>query len=134
MIERSDVFRISASSRASTLWQAAEEIVWEGELPAVDPASFHGLVPALRSQLQTGLKLADLSASNTPREEWNSYLPRLWPKVLEKRSSQAARLGRSFFKSGLDLLFQIELLSRTGALHEEALLDFFRISLHHARR
>lgn len=47
MIERSDVFRISASSRASTLWQAAEEIVWEGELPAVDPASFHGLVPAL---------------------------------------------------------------------------------------
>lgn len=132
-IERSDVFRISASSRESTLWQMAEEIVWEGENPAVDPAAFHGLVPAIRSQLQTGLKIADLLAAHTPREEWKLYLPRLWPKILAKRSAQVTRLGRPFFKNGLDLLFQIELLSRTGAAHEEALLDFFRISLHHGR-
>lgn len=134
MIERSDVFRVSAASRELTLWQTAEEIIWEEESASADPATFHSLVPALRSQLQTGLKLTDLCASNTPREEWTSYLPRLWPKILEKRSAQAARLGRSFFKNGLDLLFQIELLSRTGAAHEEALLDFFRISLHHIRR
>lgn len=130
-IERSDVFRISASSRSSTLWQMAEEIVWEGAHPPFDPATFHGLVPALRSQLQTGLKLASLLASQTPREEWSAYLPRLWPKLLEKRSAQASRLGSGYFKNGLDLLFQIELLSRTGSTREEALLDLFRMSLHH---
>ena len=134
MIERSDVFRISAASRTSTLWETAEKIVWEGEAASVDASTFHGLVPAIRSQLQIGLKIADLFASNTPREEWSSYLPRIWPKVLEKRSAQAARLGRSFFKHGLDLLFEIELLSRTGSAREGALLDFFRNSLHHARR
>jgi DNA polymerase III subunit delta len=131
MIERSDVFRISASSRELTLWQMAEAVVWEGENVSVDPSAFHSFLPALRSQLQTGLKLADFLAANIPREEWSAYLPRIWPKTLEKRSGQAAKLGRSFFKKGLDLLFSVELLSRTGsAAHEGALLDFFRMKLH----
>ncbi len=130
MIERSDVFRISACSRELTFWQTAEAIVWEGESPPMDPAAFHSIIPSLRSQLQIGLKLLSLLAAKTPREEWSSFLPRLWPKMLEKRSAQAAKLGRSFFKNGLDLLFHIELLSRTGAGREGALLDLFRMRLH----
>lgn len=133
-IERSDVYRISSMSRTSALWQTAEEIVWEGECPLVDASSFHGLIPALRSQLQTGLKIAELAASNTPRDEWSAFLPRVWPKLIEKRIAQVAKLGPRYFQNGLDLLFQIEVLSRTGTSHEETLLDFFRISLHHAPR
>jgi DNA polymerase-3 subunit delta len=132
-IERSDVFRISASSRKSTLWQMAEEIVWDGAAAGLDSESFYGLVPALRSQLQLGLKLTELIAANSPREEWNVFLPRLWPKVLEKRQVDAQKLGAHFFQRGLETLFQIELLSRSGNPKEGALLDFFRISLHAKR-
>jgi DNA polymerase III subunit delta len=130
MIERSDVFRISACSRELTLWQTAEAIVWEGESPPIDPASFHSIIPSLRSQLQIGLKISDLLASNTPREVWSSFLPRLWPKLLEKRSIETAKRRRSFFENGLHLLFQIELLSRQGSGREAALLDLFRLRLH----
>ena len=79
-IDRSDVFRISASSRKNTLWQTAEEIVWDGGAAALDPESFHGLVPILRSQLQLGLKLIELSAANCPRED----VERLHPSPLAK--------------------------------------------------
>lgn len=129
MIDRSDIFRISASSKTQTLWVAAEEIVWEGGVPSLDAGSFHGLIPALRSQLSLGMKIASLASSQTPREEWSSHLPKIWPKTLEKRSAQAVRLGSSYFQKGLDLLFEIELLSRTGQTNEAALLDLFRCSL-----
>gem|GEM_PF-927669 len=132
-IERSDVFRVSALSRASALWQIAEGIVWEGEIPPPGDSPFHGLVPALRSQLQIGLKISELSASGTPRSEWSGHLPKVWPKLLDKRIGQVAKLGSRYFQHGLDLLFQIEILSRTGSSSEEALLDLFRMSLYHAR-
>jgi hypothetical protein len=96
----------------------------------MDPAAFHSIIPSLRSQLEMGLKISELLAADTPRGEWAAFLPRAWPKMLEKRSAQAMKLGRSFFKNGLDLLFQIELLSRTGAGREGALLDLFRMRLH----
>ncbi len=129
-IERSDIFRVSAASRTYTLWQIAEEIVWkEGGAP-IDSASFHGLIPAIRSQLQLGLKLVELSAAHTPRDQWSIYLPKIWPKTLEKRSVKAVQFGRSYFQRGLAVLFAIELLSRSGSTSEEALLDFFRVSLH----
>ncbi len=128
-IERSDIFRISPHSRTQTLWMAAEEIVWEGGSPSLDAGSFHGLIPTLRSQLTLGMKIASLAASQTPREEWSAHLPKIWPKTLEKRSAQAIKLGVSYFQKGLDLLFEIELLSRTGQTNEAALLDLFRCSL-----
>lgn len=128
-IERSDVFRIASSSRQSTLWQLAEELVWEGRNGSIDSGTFHALVPVLRNQLQIGLKLVELMASNTPKTEWSTYVTKLWPKLLEKRSSQAMQLGRNYFKKGLELLFEIELLSRTQSGREEALLDYFRMAL-----
>jgi DNA polymerase-3 subunit delta len=133
-IERADVYRIAASSRAHTLWQMAEGIVWEGT-SALDPNAFHGLVPALRSQLSLGMKIASLIEDQTPMGEWAAHLPKIWPKTLEKRKEQAAQKGVSFFKKGLDLLFKIELLSRTGSTQVGALLDLFRSSMSsYARR
>ena len=127
-IERADIFRISAESRAQTVWQSAEEIVWEGG-SSVDPSSFFGLIPAIRSQLQIGLKISSLSEGGVPPEEWLSHLPKMWPRALDKRREQASKKGSSYFRRGLDLLFKIELLSRTGSSQEEAMLDFFRTSL-----
>ena len=127
-IERSDVFRITTASKTETLWKIAEELIWEGgNHSAAD--SFYALLPALRSQLQMGLKITSLQSSGTLREKWSEYLPKLWPKILEKRSSQAVKLGPLYFHKGLELLFEVERLSRTGSTQEEALFDLFRITL-----
>lgn len=130
-IEKEDIARISASSRTHTLWQTAEEVIWEGgKFPPLDSTSFHGLLPILRSQLQLGLKLTSLIDSKCPSQEWSTHLPKIWPKTLEKRSAQAARLGTPFFKKGMEKLFEIELLSRNQSTQYGALLDFFRSYLY----
>ncbi|MBS0626490.1 MAG: hypothetical protein JSS32_10620 [Verrucomicrobia bacterium] len=128
-IDKNDVLQISASNRSHTLWQIAEEMVWEGGDPdSIDTSSFHGLIPSLRSQYQMGFKIATLIEANTEYSEIGKRLPKVWPKTLEKRISQAARFGSAHFKKGLDLLFRLDLLSRSGSTDLAALLDFFRAS------
>lgn len=127
-IYASDVLAISTSSRTFALWQTAESLIWEGT-GVVDEAHFHALLPALRSQLQLGLKISSLVASNATREEWSKSLPKVFPKTLEKRTSQAISLGTRYFTQGLIELFDIELKSRTGVTQYGALLDLFRSKL-----
>ncbi len=123
----SDVLAVGASSRTQTLWQVAEEMVWEGSpLPSLDETTFHGLIPILRSQLQMGLKIASLIEGQVPSDAWSAHLPKIWPKTLEKRTSQAARLGSSYFRKGIQALFEIELLSRGASTQYAALLSLFR--------
>lgn len=131
LITKEDIASVSALSQSSTLWSQAEEIVWEGsEIPPIDSTSFHGLIPALRSQLHIGLSLATLIEEKRPSLEWSRYLPKLWPKTLEKRSSQAARLGSSYFRKKLGKLFEIELLSRSNSTQYSALLTSFQAESH----
>lgn len=130
-IAREDVLQISPASKTATLWHTAEEVIWEGGLfPSLDSTAFHGLLPALRNQLQLGLTIATLIEEKRPSDQWNQYLPKVWPKVLEKRSAQAARLGAPYFRKGLNSLLDIELLSRTNSTQYRALLDLFRAQLH----
>ncbi len=130
-IERSDVLAISAPSRSHTLWQTADDVIWDGkEFPPLDSSSFHALVPLLRAQLVIGLKLSALIEGKIPADEWNAHLPKMWPKALEKKASAAARLGAPFFKKALERLFEIELLSRSQSSQTSALLDLFRSCLH----
>ncbi len=130
-LTREDVLSLSPASRSQTLWQTAEEVIWEGgDFPSIDSTAFHGLIPALRSQLHLGLTLATLINEKCPADQWNRYLPKLWPKTLEKRASQAARLGTAYFRKGLQKLFDLELLSRTNSTQYRALLDLFRAQIH----
>ncbi len=130
VISREDILLLSPASKTATLWQSAEEVIWEkGAFPSLDVASFHALLPALRSQLHLGLTLATLIEEKCPSDQWNQFLPKLWPKTLEKRSSQAARLGSSFFRKGLEKLFEVECLSRTNSTQYRALLDLFQANL-----
>lgn len=126
-IERSDVFRITGASRLQTIWQIADEMIWEKAEVAVAGDLFHSLVPLLRSQLQLGLKLASFVETKLPRDQWDQYLPKIWPKTLEKRTAQATKKGSGWFRRSLDLLFELELLSRDGSTQTAALLDLFRI-------
>ncbi len=128
-IGREDVLAISAASRTSSLWQTAEEMIWDGEGSSLDANSFHACIPTIRSQLQLGLSLATLIEEKYPPGQWSSYLPKLWPKTLEKRSAQAAKLGSRYFRNGLEKLFEIEQLSRSGSNQYAALFDLFRVHL-----
>lgn len=130
-IEREDVLAISPASHMATLWQTAESVIWDGaNLPELDVNAFHALVPILRNQLHLGLTLATLIEEKKPADQWSQFLPKLWPKTLEKRSSGAARLGSAFFKKGMHHLFEIELLSRVSSTDYLAMLDLFRMKLH----
>lgn len=129
-ITGADVQAISSTNRTYSFWQTAEELVWEGKpLGSFDDSSFHPLIPSIRSQLQLGLKISTLIEFGTARDEWSQVLGRVYPKTLDKRTSQAARLGSAYFSRGLKALFDIELLSRTGSQQYEALLDLFRTQL-----
>ncbi len=61
--------------------------------------------------------------------EWRAYFPKIWPKALEKKGELSGKFGTAYFRKGLDLLFHIELLSKSVSLPTEALLDYFRIKL-----
>jgi DNA polymerase-3 subunit delta len=128
MIERSDIFRISSTGGSHTLWQIAEEIIWEGG-GSFDPSMFPGIIFSLRPQLQIGLKITTLIEEGVPFSEWTPYFPKMWPRTLEKRREQAAQKGSAFFRKGLKMLFKIESLSRTGSNQAEALFDLFRTTL-----
>ncbi|MBI5273161.1 MAG: hypothetical protein HY861_04180 [Chlamydiia bacterium] len=129
-IERADIFRATAERSSATLWQNAEVIVWEGGEPPTEAVALQGLIPMIRSQLQIGLKIIHLQRLQTPREEWGAFLPRIWPKILEKRIGQAIVLGEVYFQKGLQRLFEIELLSRSGSSREQELLDLFCLTIH----
>lgn len=127
-IDVNDIEAICSSNKSFALWQTAEQIVWEG-IGAPNEDFFHSLIPALRAQLQLGLKIASLLDSDASREEWNEALPKIYPRTLEKRTPMAQRLGVRYFIRGLETLFDIELSSRTGSQRYGALLDFFRCKL-----
>ncbi|MBF8262771.1 MAG: hypothetical protein HW387_436 [Parachlamydiales bacterium] len=133
-IEKSDVEEICSASRTHTLWQIADEMVWakifrSDAADMRDPSFFHGLLPSLRMQLNIGMKMHDLHLSQVPFSEWGAHFPKIWPKTLEKKAQTAQRLGSTFFRDGLDRLFEIELLAKNSAAPLDAMLDFFRVRL-----
>ena len=133
-IDRADVEAICSSTRTHTLWQIAEDLVW-GRTFRLDGADvrdssfFHGLVAFLRQQLMMGAKMHELLRSSIPFSEWNHHFPKTYPKALEKKAQTAQQLGSDYFRSGLNHLFEIELLSKNSTAPLDALLDFFRVRL-----
>lgn len=133
-ITRADVEAVCKSSRNFTLWQIADDLIWErvfraNESELSDPSFFHGLLASLRQQLIVGVKMCALREAGTPFVEWRSHFPKIWPKALEKKAEISGKLSGAYFHKGLELLFQVELLSKSSSLPTDALLDYFRIKL-----
>lgn len=133
-ISRADVEEICKSNRTYSLWQVAEGLIWDKMLCAheadlQDASFFHGLTANLRQQLAIGAKMCALRNASVPLSEWKSHFPKIWPKALEKKAQAAEQLGAAYFRKGLNLLFEIELLSKSGSVPTDALIDFFRVKL-----
>ncbi len=126
-VEVKDVEEVIVSIKQHTLWQIAEKIIW-GDRDVVfeemDMSFFHGLLAALRFQLQLGLKIA--SIQETDEEGFDRYqLPRMNPKVFQLRKEIAAVRKSYFFKNALTYLYEIDLLSKNQVNYPQLLMDFF---------
>jgi len=128
-VERGDVLQMSSVQDDEVPWRIAEEMVWDGKMGSCDPTNFVSFLFALRAQLQIGLKIISLQESEVPFGDWGPYFPKVWPKTLEKRRSQAFFKGKPFFEKGLQAVFKIESLSRGGSTQMEALFDLLTMTL-----
>lgn len=135
VIQKEDVEAICINSTQSTIWQVAEEIVWYQRHPKnfnlsmLDASFFHGLVAAIRFQLQFGYKLSLLLESNATKEIISSYFPKIRPKVLENKISLVKMRNSSFFKKALLNLFKTDLLSKTNVNCLLTLIDIFKAKM-----
>ena len=97
------------------LWKVAEELVWDlnpGALSAVESATdLFMLIPMVRGQLQTGLKLHDCVERG---EDVKSVLPRAFPKTIEKYKRLLKMRSKEFFRDGLLALFKCELMAKNS--------------------
>jgi DNA polymerase III delta subunit len=129
IIERIDVEAICVKSRVRPLWTIAEEMVWEQTFRLSEQEvrdSFHSLLIHLRQQCMIGAKMHELDQNAIPFSEWSPYFPKLWTKSLEKKAERAHRLDQSYFQKALELLFQIELCSKSTGAPLELLYDLLR--------
>jgi hypothetical protein len=123
------VAEIGSETKESQLWQMSEQIVWDKKW-ILDADQFHGLIPLIRMQLELGAKILSYLENSIPQADWN--IGKVFPKTLQRRVSEANNLGKHYFQKGLQELFAVELLSRTGTTHFGALLDLFlgRLAIH----
>lgn len=128
-IEKEDVRKIAILGRTSKIWALAEELVWEQKMREV-PEALVPFLMSVRTQLEMGQKLVALQSA--PPESIKPFFPKVWPKTLEKRTAQAGHLGMAYFTRALSALYRVELLSRSGATSEEALLTYLHTSLYAA--
>jgi DNA polymerase-3 subunit delta len=134
-IDRAAIESVCVKSKSYTLWQVAEDLVWDKVFHADAEIydSFHGLVASIRGQLAIGAKMCALHESGVPSLEWGGYFPKIWPKALEKKSRVACQEGSDYFRKGLDRLFEVELLAKSGAVPLDALFDSYRLKLQYAK-
>ncbi len=122
-----DVHVLCGVQKSLNAWQLAEAIVWKESLPRseepVDLAMLLSLFSPLRLQLQQGLILSVLVERGAAQEEIVHYLPMVKPAALEKMMLIVKRRHSGFFKRALDLLFDIELLTKNSSFEPGLLLD-----------
>jgi len=130
-IELEDVEKVCPVNITQSIWQMAEEIVWEKinfDNIYIDATFFHMFIAALRYQLQLGYKLASL-IENKKNQDLNLYFPKIYPRVLEKKKEIASLYKTVFYKKALNELFEIDLLSKTINFNYSYLLDLLKTKL-----
>jgi len=130
-IELEDIQSICVLSINKSIWQMAEDIVWEKvnfDNLNIDATYFHLLISAIRYQLQLGYKIAALIENNQTKEI-SAYFPKIFPRALEKKQEIAALRKTFFYKKGLKILFEIDLLSKTMNMSFSNLLDILKTKI-----
>lgn len=118
-IDLSSVQSLVMPSAQQSMWQIAEQLVWERRLPKrVVSNDFPVLVGSIRYQLELGLALCTL----TP-EQFQEHYPKLRPRAVDK--CRNCHLPRSYFENGLRALYKAERLFKDGISNGGLCLDLF---------
>ncbi|MES2122345.1 MAG: hypothetical protein V4492_06160 [Chlamydiota bacterium] len=119
--------------KSSTIWQMAENLVWKGEpLKGTENVDLSLLLPLLsqiRVQLQQGLSLALLQEQGFGFEEISHYLPTMRSHLMEKLLPIARQKRPLYFKRGLRILFEIELMAKNSSIDPALLLELLSAKL-----
>jgi DNA polymerase-3 subunit delta len=130
-IDRSDIAAIiNPPKREETMWKIAENIVWEAKHETIEEGLLMLFLAAMQSVLTTGLKLALLIEENVPRDTWETYLPKMWPKTIDKRALQARQFGPGYFRKGLDTILEANRLVKLVSVKERALVDLVQLKIY----
>jgi DNA polymerase III subunit delta len=127
-IELKDVQALCVGQPEALGWHTAEALIW-------DPASFRPvpieeisdllpLIGQIRYQLQTGCKIADLIKRQASLAEMQKEVPYLKEKYLQR-----VKLNPTFFKKGMELLFNLELACKSASVPPALLWDLFKARL-----
>lgn len=130
-IELEDVENICPVNMTQSVWQIAEEIVWEKitfDNLTIDANFFHLLLSAIRYQLETGYKIASL-IEDKKLQDLSVHFPKIYPRSLEKKKEIATYYKTDFYKKALKELFEIDLLSKTININFSFLLDILKTKL-----
>lgn len=124
-ITEQDVHALLTPTAKEQLWKVAEKLAWDrdpGVIGYVEEASdLFVLIAQVRTQLQTGLIFAEcLENGENPK----NYLPRLYPKAIEKYQNALRRLSKGYFEQGLIALFECELKAKNSSLKPDFLWDY----------
>jgi DNA polymerase III subunit delta len=135
-IKVEDVKQIVEGVSEVSIWQLAEQLVFEKKYPSnlvIDISSTNQFISALRYQLQQGFKMASHLKEEITSTKLKEYFPKLWPKQFEMRKSQVQKLSFSYFQNGLSHLHDIELNLRDSKSSLNANLTLFIARLCHER-
>jgi DNA polymerase III subunit delta len=130
-IELDDVKDMCPINCTQSIWQMAEEIVWEEikfDNISIDANFFHQLISAIRFQLEMGYKIASL-IEDKKVQDLSSYFPKIYPRTLEKKKEIAIHYKSAFYKKALEELFKIDLLSKTINFDFSYLFDLLKTKL-----
>ncbi|MBS0650448.1 MAG: hypothetical protein JSR93_04740 [Verrucomicrobia bacterium] len=136
-IALNDVEQVCAVEKTVSTWQLSEMIVWEAK-PAAPPPNIDlsWLLPflgQLRYQLQIGLQLAVMNDTHMLPGDMAKQLPQLRGALLDKRLAVAKQKGQRYFRTGLQSLFEVEILAKNSGGSANLLFDLLTAKLAHAR-
>jgi DNA polymerase III subunit delta len=128
-----DMRILCGTQKSMTPWQLAEAIVWKENLPhteePIDLGMLLSLFSQLRLQLQQGLILAVLVERGATQEEIVHYLSTIKSAVLDKMLPIVKQRRSTFFKHALDLLFDIELMTKNSSFEPGLFFDLILIKI-----
>ncbi len=136
-IALSDVEQICATEKTVSTWQLSEMIVWEAKAVspplAIDLSWLLPFLGQLRYQLQIGLQLAVMIDTHMLLGDMAKQLPQLRGALFDKRMAVAKQRGQEYFRSGLQSLFEIEVLAKNSGGTAVLLFDLLTAKLACAR-
>lgn len=124
-----DVHTLCAAQKSSTLWQISDAIAWKESFPKleenIDLSLLLPLISQLRTQFQHGLSLSILMERGVPHVEIAQHVPHIKPVALDKILPYVKSRKSSYFKRALNLLFEMELMTKNSAFDASLILDLF---------